>query len=185
MAPPRICLSMIVKNESPVIHRCLASVRPWIDHWVIVDTGSSDGTQDQVRAALAGVPGSLHERPWQDFAHNRNEALDLARAQADYVLFIDADEQLVMPLCAERIAGHTFERDVGLMEAASGSGPVPGTLMSYIAAVHSLAWATAYNLELIDAGNDMAGVNRFWAGHYLRSQWSTALVLETELAGDV
>ena len=97
MAPPRICLSMIVKNESPVIHRCLASVRPWIDHWVIVDTGSSDGTQDQVRAALAGVPGSLHERPWQDFAHNRNEALDLARAQADYVLFIDADEQLVMP----------------------------------------------------------------------------------------
>jgi len=98
--------------------------------------------------------------------------------------FLD-DEQLVMPLCAERIAGHTFERDVGLMEAASGSGPVPGTLMSYIAAVHSLAWATAYNLELIDAGNDMAGVNRFWAGHYLRSQWSTALVLETELAGDV
>lgn len=88
---------MIVKNESPVIGRCLAGVKPWVDHWVIVDTGSSDGTQELVRAAMAGLPGSLHERPWRDFAHNRNEALALARAHADYVLFIDADEQLAMP----------------------------------------------------------------------------------------
>lgn len=97
MSAPRICLSMIVKDESPVISRCLASVKPWVDHWVIVDTGSSDGTQELVRAAMAGVPGGLYERPWQDFAHNRNEALDLARAHGDYVLFIDADEQLVLP----------------------------------------------------------------------------------------
>jgi tetratricopeptide (TPR) repeat protein len=93
----RICLNMIVKNEAPVIARCLASVRPWIDHWVIVDTGSSDGTQDIVRDSLEGLPGSLHERPWRDFAHNRNEALELARPQAEYLLFIDADEQLRMP----------------------------------------------------------------------------------------
>ena len=39
--PPRICLNMIVKNEAPVIERCLASVRPWVDYWVIVDTGST------------------------------------------------------------------------------------------------------------------------------------------------
>ncbi len=97
MGSPRICLNMIVKDESPVIQRCLASVKPWIDHWVIVDTGSSDGTQDLVRAAVAGVPGSLHERRWRDFAHNRNEALALARAHADYVLLIDADEQLIVP----------------------------------------------------------------------------------------
>ncbi len=88
---------MIVKNEAPVITRCLASVRPFIDHWVIVDTGSTDGTQDIVRDFLRGVPGSLHERPWRNFAHNRNEALELARPQADYVLFIDADEQLRVP----------------------------------------------------------------------------------------
>ncbi len=93
----RICLNMIVKNEAPVITRCLASVRPFIDHWVIVDTGSTDGTQDLVRDFLQGVPGSLHERPWKNFAHNRNEALELARPQADYVLFIDADEQLRVP----------------------------------------------------------------------------------------
>ncbi|SFD37630.1 Glycosyl transferase family 2 [Paracidovorax konjaci] len=88
---------MIVKNEAPVIARCLASVRSLIDHWVIVDTGSTDGTQQVVRDFLQDVPGSLHERPWKNFAHNRNEALELARPQADYLLFIDADEQLRVP----------------------------------------------------------------------------------------
>lgn len=41
-----VCLCMIVKNEAPVIRRCLDSVRPLITNWVIVDTGSTDGTQD-------------------------------------------------------------------------------------------------------------------------------------------
>lgn len=94
---PSICLNMIVKNEAPVIERCLASVRPWIDHWVIVDTGSTDGTQDMVREAMAGVPGTLHERPWKNFGHNRNEALQLARSSASQLLFIDADERLELP----------------------------------------------------------------------------------------
>ncbi|QNP47528.1 glycosyltransferase [Diaphorobacter aerolatus] len=94
---PSICLNMIVRNEAHVIERCLASVKPWIDRWVIVDTGSSDGTQQRIRDFMRDVPGELHERPWKNFAHNRNEALQLARATADYLLFIDADEQLQMP----------------------------------------------------------------------------------------
>ncbi len=31
----RICLNMIIKNEAPVIDRCLASVKPWIDRWYL------------------------------------------------------------------------------------------------------------------------------------------------------
>ena len=89
-----ICLNMIVKNEAPVIRRCIDSVRPLIDSWVIVDTGSTDGTQDIIRAALADLPGALHERPWHNFAHNRSEALELARGHADYSLIIDADDYL-------------------------------------------------------------------------------------------
>lgn len=88
---------MIVKNEAPVITRCLASIKPWIDHWVIVDTGSTDGTQTRIRNFMADIPGSLYERPWIHFAHNRNEALELARPHADYLLFIDADEELCVP----------------------------------------------------------------------------------------
>lgn len=90
--PARVCLSMIVKDEAHVIGRCLASIRPFIDTWVIVDTGSTDATSEVIEEALAGVPGELVHRPWVDFGHNRTEALDLAQGRADYALVIDADE---------------------------------------------------------------------------------------------
>lgn len=93
-----IRLNMIVKNEAHVILRCLASVKPWIDSWCIVDTGSSDGTQDIIQDYLKDIPGQLYERPWKNFGYNRTEALQLAVSEdlpaADYLLFIDADEQL-------------------------------------------------------------------------------------------
>jgi glycosyltransferase involved in cell wall biosynthesis len=89
-----ICLNMIVKDESPVIQRCLSSVKPFIDTWVIVDTGSSDDTKKVIRECMKDIPGELHERPWVSFGHNRNEALQLAKGKGDYVLFIDADEIL-------------------------------------------------------------------------------------------
>jgi glycosyltransferase involved in cell wall biosynthesis len=86
-----------VRNESPVIGRCLDSVSPFVDRWVIVDTGSTDGTQGLVREHMASRPGELHERPWKSFDHNRNEALVLAKDKADYLFFIDADEALHLP----------------------------------------------------------------------------------------
>lgn len=94
---PRIALSMIVKNETPVLRRCLESLRPLVDSWAIVDTGSSDGTQALVREVYADLPGQLLERPWVDFAHNRNEALELARTMGEYIFTIDADETLAWP----------------------------------------------------------------------------------------
>ncbi|MEV7727156.1 glycosyltransferase [Streptomyces sp. NPDC087917] len=88
---PTICLCMIVKNESAVIERCLKSVRGLIDTWVISDTGSTDGTQQLIRSALKGIPGELHEEPWQDFGHNRSLNLGHALGKADYLLLLDAD----------------------------------------------------------------------------------------------
>lgn len=86
---------MIVKNEAHVIRRCLESVKPYIDGWIIVDTGSIDDTKEIILEVMRGVPGNLHERSWIDFATNRNEALDLAYLyKPDYILFIDADEVL-------------------------------------------------------------------------------------------
>ncbi|GAB3285589.1 glycosyltransferase [Parahaliea aestuarii] len=85
---------MIVRDESAVIERCLASVRAHIDYWVIVDTGSLDDTPALVEHALDGIPGELHHTPWRDFSYNRNDAMQRASGKADYLLFIDADEQL-------------------------------------------------------------------------------------------
>lgn len=95
----KLGLCMIVRNECDVIERCLRSVIPLIDTWTVVDTGSTDGTQQRVREFFrsAGIPGQLHERPWVDFAHNRNQALELARPHSEYLFFIDADEILKLP----------------------------------------------------------------------------------------
>jgi glycosyltransferase involved in cell wall biosynthesis len=89
-----VCLVMIVKNEAAVIRRCLDTVIPFIDRWSICDTGSTDGTQELIREALAGIPGRLHQDPWVDFGHNRSLALSKARGMADYHLLINADETL-------------------------------------------------------------------------------------------
>ena len=94
-AGQKLCLSMIVRNEAPVILRCLASVLPLIDSWAIVDTGSTDVTQILIRDRLKALPGELYERPWRDFASNRTEALGLARGRGDYTLLIDADDVLM------------------------------------------------------------------------------------------
>lgn len=88
---------MIVKNEAHIIERCLRSAMPMFNRWCIVDTGSSDGTQQVVSKILQGIPGELHERPWKDFGYNRTEAIELASKLADYLFFLDADDVVEVP----------------------------------------------------------------------------------------
>ena len=84
---------MIVRNEAHIVAEVLDAVAPYISSWVVVDTGSDDGTQDVIcdHMARLGIPGELHERPWRDFGHNRTEALTLAQGHGDYIWVIDAD----------------------------------------------------------------------------------------------
>lgn len=93
---PTICLNMIVRNEAHIVHELVECVAAHIDHWVIVDTGSSDGTQEKIRRLMEerGIPGELHERPWRDFGHNRSEAIALAQGKADYIWVMDADDTI-------------------------------------------------------------------------------------------
>ena len=91
-----IGLCMIVKNETKVIRQCLESTLPLIDYILIVDTGSTDGTQEMIRDFLAhhSIEGTVIDEPWRDFAYNRSFALERLRevAQVDYALIIDADD---------------------------------------------------------------------------------------------
>jgi glycosyltransferase involved in cell wall biosynthesis len=93
---PAICLNMIVRNEAHIVHEVLDAVAPYIASWVIVDTGSVDGTQDVIRKHMAalGIPGEIHERPWRNFGENRSEAIDLAKGHGDYIWVIDADDMV-------------------------------------------------------------------------------------------
>jgi len=87
---------MIVRNESDVIQRCLRAVKPYIDAFAIVDTGSEDNTEVDITDAMAEdtpVPGELVSEPWKGMSGSRNDALALARKQGcDYILMLDADD---------------------------------------------------------------------------------------------
>jgi ADP-heptose:LPS heptosyltransferase len=89
---------MIVKNEAKNITECLDSVRPIIDHFVIMDTGSEDNTIDLIDLWQTGhgVPGMALRAPWVDFAANRTQAIERLRAceGVDYALMMDADDRI-------------------------------------------------------------------------------------------
>lgn len=91
-----VCLAMIVRNESAVIERCLSAVKPYIDAYAIVDTGSTDDTIAKIRAVMAQEPaiqGSVESLAWKGMSASRNDALALARGSScDYILMLDADD---------------------------------------------------------------------------------------------
>ena len=84
-------LVSIVKDVAADLPRTLAAAKRYISSWTIIDTGSTDGTQDIVRETLRDIPGTLTERPWVNFGHNRSEAFKAARGTADWLLAMDAD----------------------------------------------------------------------------------------------
>lgn len=92
----KICLCMIVKNESAIIERCLNAAKPIIDFVSICDTGSSDNTVELIEnwCSENGIPGTLHFAPFKNFGYNRTLAVRLAQQtypEADYLLLLDAD----------------------------------------------------------------------------------------------
>ena len=91
-----ICLCMIVKNESKIIHRCLESTKNIVDYISICDTGSNDGTAKLIRkwCKRNKIPGTVHYEPFKNFSHNRTVSVNLAKKtypQATYILLLDAD----------------------------------------------------------------------------------------------
>lgn len=94
----RICLNMIVKNETPVLARLFESLKDIISYYIIVDTGSTDGTPAFIKEWMdnVGIEGEVYAHDWVNFGHNRNQALQYAYQsnKTDWVLFIDADEEL-------------------------------------------------------------------------------------------
>ncbi|MHB8172078.1 MAG: glycosyltransferase, partial [Thermincolia bacterium] len=88
--PQRLSLCMIVKNEEKNLARCLESVTGFVDEIVIVDTGSTDGTVEIAK----GYGAKVIDFPWTgDFSAARN--LSLENASGDWIIYLDADEELV------------------------------------------------------------------------------------------
>ena len=90
------CLCMMVKNESERIREALKSAKPFIQRWLVIDTGSTDNTKDIVLEEMADIPGNLIDRPWVGWTANRNELIELGRvSKPDFLLLLDGDQVIV------------------------------------------------------------------------------------------
>jgi tetratricopeptide (TPR) repeat protein len=117
----RLALSMIVRNGEQDLPHCLGSVRGLVDEIVIADTGSVDASI----AVAESFGARVINIPWKnDFAAARNAALE--SVTADWVLALDADEQLDEAARAP------------IQAALNGQG-IDGYLVTIRNYVHSLA----------------------------------------------
>jgi glycosyltransferase involved in cell wall biosynthesis len=86
----KISICLITKNEQVNIERCLKSLNEIKNKQIIVvDTGSTDNTIKIAKSFGA----EIHHHEWNnDFSDARNRSLEYARG--DWVMFLDADEEL-------------------------------------------------------------------------------------------
>ncbi len=82
-----LSLCMIVRDEEPVLARCLDCMKSVADEIIIADTGSQDKTKEIARQ----YTDKIYDFPWNDnFADARNFAF--SKAKCDYQMWLDADD---------------------------------------------------------------------------------------------
>ena len=92
--PNSLSVALITCNEAANLARTLASAR-WATEIVVVDSGSTDATLEIARSFDARV----FSEPWKGFAAQKNSCL--AHATADWILSLDADEEVSPELARE------------------------------------------------------------------------------------
>ena len=86
---PRLSVCLIVKNEERFLAQCLRSIQRVAHEIIVVDTGSDDKTVEIAQSMGAQV---IHFQWCDDFSAARNACL--AQARGDWILVLDADEEL-------------------------------------------------------------------------------------------
>lgn len=91
---PLLSIIIVAKNESEHIARCLESIS-WADEIIVFDSGSTDNTVEICKNFTPHV----FETDWPGFGPQKQRALD--KTSGDWVLSIDADEQITKALQSE------------------------------------------------------------------------------------
>lgn len=107
---------LIVKNEEALLSKCLDTLKG-IDELVIVDTGSKDRTKE----IASRYTDKIYDFPWIDsFCKARNFAN--SKATGDFILTIDADEELLTPVETIRDVIYKTKKEVLNVTVTDGLG---------------------------------------------------------------
>lgn len=88
-AKPTLAVALIVKNEAKNLDACLKTVADWVDEIVILDSGSTDETEQVARKYTE----KFHvNKDWPGFGPQRRLAQEYV--ESDFVLWLDADERI-------------------------------------------------------------------------------------------
>jgi glycosyltransferase involved in cell wall biosynthesis len=102
---PTVGLAMIVRNEAATLPRLAVTLQGHIDHWTLVDTGSTDDTLQVARQAFSYAPGEIFEDAWRGFGPSRNIAFEAAEPHSDWLLTLDADDTFHGTVVASELTG--------------------------------------------------------------------------------
>jgi hypothetical protein len=95
----KIILTLLVRDEVDVIASFVAHhLAQGVDHIMVTDNGSRDGTYEVLQELARATPMTLHHEPPADFSQHRwvtRMARAAAAAGADWVINADADEFFV------------------------------------------------------------------------------------------
>jgi len=94
-----ISIVIITRNEERNLPACLESIR-WCDDVIVIDSFSTDAT---VKIATDGG-ARIVQRPFRDFADQRNFAHEARLPRHSWVFHLDADEHFTPELRAECLA---------------------------------------------------------------------------------
>ena len=84
-----ICYCMIIKNGNELLSKVLRDNLPFIDRWCILDTGSTDGSQDTILEILKNKKGELFSLSFDNFRDSRNKCLELAGKSCKFIIMLD------------------------------------------------------------------------------------------------
>lgn len=100
MSAVSLSYAILTLNEAAEIGACIRSLGP-AEEVLLLDSGSTDDTLQVARVAAHGMPFPLRveQRPFRDYADQRNAALDLV--DSDWIFFVDADERSSVEQTAE------------------------------------------------------------------------------------
>src|SRR5690606_28598474 len=91
-----LAAAVMMRDEAPYIHKTIAAAAPWVDCFVVLDTGSTDNSVEAVRHLCAGanLPCYVMDIPWIQFGPSRNHLMDYVERIAHYAVLLDASDEV-------------------------------------------------------------------------------------------